>query len=84
MLVSSPIAQVKLVSAEMGLVLNLFRIAAVSWSQVGSTSSDSVQCWGPAIVICLRELDGSPKGNSASTGEQSKLIGRGGRESQSS
>ena len=62
MLVSSPNVQVKLVSAEMGLVLNLFRIAAVSWGQVGSTSTDGLQCWEPAIVICLRELDGSPKG----------------------
>ena len=53
-LVSSLTAQVKLVSAELGLVLVLICLAAVSWSQVVSTSTDSVQCLEPAKVFCLR------------------------------
>ena len=74
-LVSSPNVQVKLVSAEMGLVLYLFCLAAVSWSQVGSTSTDCILCWEPAKVICLRELDDRPRAHSASTGEQSRQLG---------
>ena len=46
--ITSLTAQVKPVSAEMGLVLFLMHLAAVSLSQVGSTSTDRLQWLEPA------------------------------------